>query len=206
MKQSQRTHARRAACATVAALATAALCCLGACAPQQTSDGGARDDAKSNAPAVDVAWSMDRDCGTCHATERGSYDSSACEASQHKDVACAQCHGDEATLAAVHEGKTASDKMPTRLKKTSVEDATCFSCHYGDRAGLVAATDGSVVLTDSEGTERNPHDPEGVAEHEAIACGDCHNMHSDEDIQERAMSECLSCHHEGVFACYTCHD
>ncbi len=191
--------------AGAAALLVAALCCLGACAPQE-HNADAPSKAPSDEPAIEVSWSMEGDCSTCHATEQKSYESTACEASLHKEVACAQCHSDVSGLEAVHEGKTASDKMPTRLKKTSVDDALCLSCHYSDRESLIAATDGTAVLTDSEGTSRNPHDPQGIAEHEALVCSDCHKMHSDEDIQDLAMKECVTCHHEGVFACYTCHE
>lgn len=189
----------------IAALAVVAICCLGACAPQ-ASDSNASSETSSDGSAAEAVWSMDSDCGTCHATEQKSYESASCEAALHKDLACAQCHSDESALAAVHEGKTASDKMPTRLKKTSVDDTFCLSCHYGDRDGLIAATEGVAVLTDSEGTSRNPHDPQGIAEHEDLACSDCHKMHSDEAVQDVAMKECVTCHHEGVFACHTCHE
>ena len=37
-------------------------------------------------------------------------------------------------------GKTASDTMPKKLKKTEVPDDACLSCHYGAREELVAAT------------------------------------------------------------------
>ena len=193
---------------TIIVIATAAfaiaLLALPACTPKEASDSGS---SKTDAtPSVEANWSPDSDCGTCHATEQKTYDNAQCEASLHKDVKCLQCHADEAALKTAHEGKTSSDKMPTRLKKTQDEDAVCFSCHENDRAGLIAATDGKAVLTDSEGTSRNPHDPQGIAEHETLACADCHNMHSTEELQERAMSQCTSCHHAGVFACYTCHD
>lgn len=192
----------RKACGVAAAAVL--LLAMAACAPKEASEGDGAT--QSNEEPIQVAWSADMDCGTCHVSEQESYEDTACEASLHEDVACMQCHADESTLRSVHEGKTASDKMPTRLKKTAVEDAVCFGCHYEDREALIEATEGKVVLTDTEGTSRNPHDPEGIAEHETLACGDCHNMHSTEDMQVRAMKQCESCHHEGVFECYTCHD
>lgn len=182
---------------------------LAACAPSEPSgepSGGSQAGKDASSEPIQVDWSIDMDCSTCHATEQDSFTDSACEASLHADMACKDCHNDATKLATVHEGKTASDKMPTRLKKTEVSDELCFSCHYENRDALIEATEGKAVLTDSEGTSRNPHDPEGIEEHESLACGDCHNMHSTETVQERAMKQCESCHHAGVFQCYTCHE
>ena len=176
------------------------------CAPQVNDVSDTQGASKGQPAAVDFTWSSDADCAMCHTGEQESYGNAACEASLHKDMACIQCHVDESALQAAHEGKTASDKMPTRLKETGVSDELCFGCHYDNREGLIAATEGSTVLTDTEGTSRNPHDPDGIAEHETLKCSDCHNMHSTDAVQERAMKKCESCHHAGVFACYTCHD
>lgn len=189
--------------AVVTALA-AGLLALAACAPQESVEGDGGQGAST--PAVQATWSADIACDTCHAAEQATYDNASCEASHHKEVTCLQCHADEATLATVHEGKTATDALPKRLKQTNVEDAICFSCHYGDRDALIAATESTAVLTDSEGTSRNPHDPQGIAEHEDLACADCHAMHDTKGLEDRAMAVCESCHHEGVFACYTCHE
>ena len=64
----------------------------------------------------------------------------ACVASTHEGQACISCHADASGLATAHEGKTASDTMPKKLKKTEVPDDACLSCHYGAREELVAAT------------------------------------------------------------------
>lgn len=195
----------RAATGSAVLLLIASLIALAGCAPKEpANDPGSTE--QSQAPAIEIAWSPDMDCSTCHASEQESYSDSQCEASLHSDVTCIQCHADDTSLASVHEGKTASDKMPTRLKKTNVEDGVCFDCHYGNRSELIAATNGSVSLTDSQGTSRNPHDPEGISDHETLSCRNCHNMHSNDNIQERALKECESCHHAGVFECYTCHE
>lgn len=161
------------------------------------------DDAKET--PITVAWSADSECGTCHATEQASYDDAACVASTHEGQACISCHADASGLATAHEGKTASDTMPKKLKKTEVPDDACLSCHYGAREELVAATV-DVAVVDSKGTAVNPHDVTPSEQHDTIRCADCHGMHDAEKLADKADAECASCHHADVFECYTCHD
>ena len=152
-----------------------------------------------------MEWSPEADCAACHSTEQSSYDDAACLASFHKQQACASCHADDQALSNAHVGKTSADKAPKRLKKTEVSDELCLSCHFGTKEELVAATQ-DVVVTDENGTSRNPHDGGDIAEHESIECSSCHSMHSDEPVSEQAYDTCISCHHAGVFECYTCHE
>mgnify|MGYP000893182118 CR=1 FL=1 len=140
------TGAATISCAVIALALTA-------CAPQSNENGAASADDAKETP-ITVAWSADSECGTCHATEQASYDDAACVASTHEGQACISCHADASGLATAHEGKTASDTMPKKLKKTEVPDDACLSCHYGAREELVAATV-DVAVVDSKGTEVN---------------------------------------------------
>ena len=172
------TGAATISCAVIALALTA-------CAPQSNENGAASADDAKETP-ITVAWSADSECGTCHATEQASYDDAAC-------------------VASTHEGKTASDTMPKKLKKTEVPDDACLSCHYGAREELVAATV-DVAVVDSKGTAVNPHDVTPSEQHDTIRCADCHGMHDAEKLADKADAECASCHHADVFECYTCHD
>ena len=116
------------------ALAAVSLACvLAGCAPAAEGSG-------NDAPEAPAAWSADVECATCHDVEQGSYADAACEASFHAEVACSGCHDDQDTLSQVHEGKTAADNMPKRLKKSQVSNDVCLSCHFGTREALVEAT------------------------------------------------------------------
>ena len=116
-----------------------------------------------------------------------------------------RANADASGLATAHEGKTASDTMPKKLKKTEVPDDACRRCHYGAREELVAATV-DVAVVDSKGTAVNPHDVTPSEQHDTIRCADCHGMHDAEKLADKADAECASCHHADVFECYTCHD
>ena len=152
-------------------------------------------------------WSVDSDCSPCHVKQAESAtDASYQLCTSHSSLSCISCHTDEEGLAQAHADVRPEDtKGAKKLKKTAVDDALCLSCHYETREALVEAT-ADVQLADSEGTARNPHDTGGVAEHEGIACSDCHTLHADDDVRDVALKQCQSCHHAGVFACYTCHD
>lgn len=176
---------------------------LGACAPHESTP--ANDDASNGSSIAMADWSPDADCETCHTVEQASYESTQCLASSHRDIVCTQCHEDQEKLSAAHTDATTSSKMPKRLKKTEVTDNLCLSCHFGDKESLAEASP-NISLTDAKGNTRNPHAPDGIAEHESIACVDCHSMHAEESIEDQAMSTCVSCHHAEVFECYTCHE
>lgn len=183
--------------------AVVALAALVSCSPQVSDENqAAKDDAT---PAIAVEFSMGSDCVVCHASEQASATDTACLASKHADqTTCTTCHGDESSLSKAHDGVTAEDKKPTKLKRTTVESETCLACH--SETDRVAATADTTVCTDSEGTTVNPHDLPANDDHDSIACSDCHSEHTTETAVELAPQECLNCHHAGVYACYTCHD
>lgn len=186
------------------ALAVVCAAGLAACAPQ--ANDAAPQDAKGEAPAVEVdfAWSESADCGMCHAKEQGSLADATCNAAGHASLACSGCHADASALEAAHEGATPDKAAKAALKATSVPAETCESCHARDV--IAAATAGSTVLVDSQGTQANPHALSETAEHAEIACSNCHQMHvANADIQKKAQRACASCHHADVYECYTCH-
>ena len=176
---------------------------LYACAPKAPEEGGQGE--KASEPVVAVNWSESSDCATCHTVEQESYSDQTCLASMHPDATCTQCHADAAGLATVHEGKTAADKMPKKLKGTNVPDELCLSCHFESREALAEATP-NVLITDAKGNSRNPHLSDGISEHDDIECAECHSMHKAEPIEDQAKDVCYSCRHAEVFECYTCHE
>jgi len=185
-----------------AALGVVVALALAACAPNQGSSSPA---GSTGDPAAAVAWSIDVDCGTCHIAEQASYGQPDCLAGKHADSSCLSCHVDAAALEGIHDNKASTDKMPSRLKKTEVLDATCLACHYGTKEALAANTPG-VKVTDENGTAVNPHDLPATDEHGRIVCGNCHVPHEAAPTQTQAETKCTTCHHQNVYECHTCHD
>jgi hypothetical protein len=184
------------------------LIALAACAPNtnstKTGTTGEQQESTDATQPVGITYSADTDCTACHTPETESYEATAFLASQHKGSDCLSCHDDLATLTGVHDSVHVGDKTASRLKKTSVSDELCLSCHPGD--DRITATAGLTVLTDKEGTVVNPHDLADNKDHQGIACADCHKMHKEEPIATTAKGVCIGCHHQDVFTCYTCHD
>lgn len=177
---------------------------LAACAPMDSSaDSTAKKD--STEPAIAVDWTLDSECATCHTVEQETYEDSTCLAYKHQNATCISCHANETSLTSAHEGATSADKMPQKLKKSNVSEESCLSCHYGTKEELATATP-DILITDEKGNMRNPHDSGAVAEHQNITCSSCHAMHKNEDSMTQAKKTCQSCHHTGVFECYTCHE
>lgn len=173
-------------------------------APQERASA---DDANAaNAPQTAFAWTSDADCSPCHAAQSSSLADAACQiAANHADVACAECHTDEAGLAAAHADVAIADtKGVKKLSETSVEQAACAACHVD--AGAPEAAADSIVLTDDRGTMVNPHDLPDSASHATLTCGSCHTMHDDRPLEETAPAACVQCHHQNVYECYTCHE
>ena len=109
------------------------------------------------------------------------------------------------TLAKQHEGASSDDRMPSRLKQTTVEASVCLSCH--DQDEIAAESSSCTALSDAQGTTVNPHELPETDTHGQIACTDCHSMHEEQtDLQGDAKAYCMSCHHADVFECYTCHE
>ena len=184
--------------------------------------------------AADAPWPIEADCAACHtkqapgeaaADEAGAdgevHDAAGSAAADeageatsrteasfqalHAGFGCATCHAD-AKLGELHTDVTADDKMPKRLKKSSIEKDLCLTCHDAEK--LVEDAKGCEALTDDNGTVVNPHDLPDVADHDPITCIDCHVMHKDGDepVGDVAKAKCISCHHENVFECGTCHN
>lgn len=180
----------------------------GSAASQRPAETSA--DAKSEAAVAPVAsdellaWAEKADCAVCHSVEGDSLEDKECAASLHGalDLTCVSCHMDDA-LIDVHEKASATAKVPKKLKKTAVAVEVCASCH--DAEGLAEITADSEVLTDDEGTVVNPHDLPDVKDHAQIGCGDCHRLHASKSAASVADALCLSCHHEDVYECGTCH-
>ena len=120
------------------------------------------------------------------------------------DATCSMCHTDADALAETHENAEDLTALPKRLSK-KIEDETCLTCH-GSKEALAEATADSDVLTDTNGTTVNPHALPETASHESIKCVDCHRVHTDKDPAETANQKCMSCHHQNVYECYTCHE
>ena len=170
-------------------------------------------------------WTSDMDCAFCHVVEEASYhagDAGVDAASQgkvpgdaeaaaplcalHSAVAfeCVDCHSDADALTAVHQKSRNLGKDAKRLRKTEVDTAACASCHNSE--DLAAATADLDVLTDAEGTTVNPHDLPQNDSHASVTCFSCHPAHvAEADTGKAAQKACLSCHHENVYTCNTCH-
>lgn len=135
---------------------------------------------------------------------------SACLASKHQaqGAKCTTCHNDATTLASVHADMSTA-KVPTKLSKTTVDNSVCLGCH-GSWDALAAKTTNVTVLTDANGTVVNPHSITSAAidvkgQHDKIQCVDCHSMHTTDTADTLGPAECLSCHHQNVYQCGTCH-
>ena len=127
-----------------------------------------------------------------------------CLAATHKSLGCTTCHADEEKLTKVHDGVAADDKMPRRLKKAKIDEATCLGCH-GSYEELAKTTADSKVLTDKNGTTVNPHAVPKSESHDALNCVSCHTVHEAAEVAEVAQNECRTCHHADVYTCGTCH-
>ncbi len=175
-----------------------------------------------------TTWSMDSSCGACHTKEAATQEAAIEEkagpaeakdgaiatdetvddttplAAAHAALSCTSCHSDAKALEKVHDGATADDRMPKRLRKAKISTELCISCH-GSYEELAAATQEEQALTDGVGRTVNPHDLPAVEEHEKIDCLDCHSMHKEQSSTTAAMNTCTGCHHTGTFECGTCH-
>jgi hypothetical protein len=177
---------------------------LVACAPRQAepkTDEGGNTDAVTELPE----WNEQSDCASCHAVEGESSTDSLCTYSLHADMACSSCHTDvNNALSEAHVSYTTASQ-PKRLKTTEVDQTICAPCHEQDT--IKEATAGLTVLVDAKGTTVNPHDIPAIDDHLAsVSCASCHKMHGTELPAENATKTCLTCHHQNVYECGTCHD
>lgn len=185
----------------IAVAAAALVLCVGVfgCEPKIVPNGPTSD---SDDGTGEIAWSISVDCTVCHAKQGAFHVAGHANAA----VVCTDCHKDMTALARVHDGKTASSPMPSRLKMTKMTNEACLSCH-GPLDTLAAATASLTVCTDSEGKTVNPHTAVDLTEshRESLRCNDCHSEHEDIDANEVAKTVCVDCHHQDVFTCGTCH-
>lgn len=194
--------------ALIAFAAAAITIAVAGCSPQEPAAEKPAEQGGGSDSAVQVAWSPDMDCATCHATEGATMEDGsmgACIHVQEAQTTCISCHADEAALADVHKEATATDTMPKKLKATVVDAASCQAagCHDLSADEMLARTATITDLTDSQGTQVNPHEVMGLTDgHADILCSDCHNMHK---AEVNAADTCVSCHHAGVYECNTCH-
>ena len=172
------------------------------CAPKANEGTGETED-QEDAITVAFTWSETSDCGICHGVETGSFEDSSCLASLHAFGAenCMCCHEDAGSLKSAHADVDASDTNP----KASVNAATCLveGCHV--QADLASLVGEQSFIRDSQGTAVNPHDLPAGESHNAITCAECHTVHEAKGAQDEARKTCLSCHHQDVFECGTCH-
>lgn len=176
---------------------------LCSCAPKQVDSNDLAETGESY--AEDFTWTADANCSACHAKEADL--SVTTQAGYHLGELgnnCTNCHNDDAALADAHDGVDGSAKPPKRLKSTEVSQETCLGCH-GSLDSLAQKTAGSTALTDDKGKVVNPHDLPENASHEGVACASCHTMHEETVVGDRAKVYCISCHHENVYECGTCH-
>lgn len=175
------------------------------CSPSET---GEQDGVAAEAGSTTVstaAWSMSSDCASCHTAQAKTTTDSAylCSIHYEQGNTCVSCHTDETKLTSVHEKAADLTNVPSRLKKTTVEESVCTSCHVTSE--LVTATADMTLLTDSNGTVVNPHSMPENEDHSALNCVSCHSMHTTKVATEMAPEMCASCHHAGVYECHTCH-
>ncbi|MDR0499994.1 MAG: cytochrome c3 family protein [Coriobacteriales bacterium] len=185
-----------------------------ACAPRDTDDASVADVGVADASVADageqasatqaVSWAPDADCAGCHINQANTSTDLDCAYSRHLTVDCITCHTNaEGALAKAH-ANIANAKQPTKLKRTSVSQTVCMSCH--DASELVELTAQSGVLTDKNGKVVNPHDIPALPDHQQnVDCVSCHKMHQNTPREEIARGVCTGCHHEDIYECGTCH-
>jgi hypothetical protein len=197
---------------------------LPGCSAQASTEVSTNTDAveSEEQATTTVVWSNSLDCASCHLAEAQSADEPMALYSLHvaheEYNECTDCHVDSGgQLADAHgeEYAVVGADMPVKLSKTSVSEQTCLTpgCHIQEE--LITATASCMALTDSNGTVVNPHVQMFNEEHrtgsgKTFACSDCHKMHAASGLEaatteKEAENQCLSCHHQDVYECYTCH-
>lgn len=207
MEQRQNARTKLTAFAALLAVIVLLAACVYGCAPKESSEPADAQESSETTIQGDFSFSTDADCAICHETQNSSMSNTACAASNHAAQTCIDCHSDVDGLTKAHDGVAYGDKAAKRLKTTEVDETTCLTdaCHQSYEA-LAEKTASSTVLTDSEGTVVNPHAMPENEDHETIDCGSCHSLHSEDPIEDTAQKACQSCHHMGIYECYTCHE
>lgn len=155
----------------------------------------------SPATEVEKGWSASSNCISCHDDQLSH------QTEWHNAIECISCHNDEESLSKVHSDGYENKKAPIRLKQTSVDEETCTGCH-DNYEQLAVLTADSTACTDSQGKTVNPHEAKYLtASHEAaITCAGCHEEHTDKQVTDSAPQVCITCHHQKVYECGTCHE
>ena len=156
--------------------------------------------------ADNFSWTPDVSCVVCHAVQSNL--TNGTEAAFHmsdQGNKCIDCHSNTSILTQVHQGKNSSSKPPTRITKAFITEDVCLSCH-DSKEDLAKKTANSTKLKDDYYTVVNPHDLPVNDDHKIIVCVSCHVMHETKPIETSSRTYCFGCHHEKVFACYTCHE
>ncbi|WP_419498885.1 hypothetical protein [Adlercreutzia equolifaciens] len=148
------------------------------------------------------------ECDACHALEVASSQNENCLAGnpEHEDVTCLDCHVKDKALEGAHRRLSADSKEVDSLKRTSVDDQTCLTsdCHTSEDVAANISPD--ALLVDANGTAVNPHEIHEIGQsHGDIKCADCHLTHKEGETLQLASDKCISCHHENVYECGTCH-
>ena len=148
------------------------------------------------------------ECDACHNAEVVSAQNENCLAGNedHADLTCLDCHVKDRPLEAAHRKLSADSKEATGLKRTTVADETCLTsdCHVAEE--VLAETPDDAMLVDANGTTVNPHEIHSVGQsHGDIQCSECHITHKEGETLKAAQDKRLSCHHENVYECGTCH-
>lgn len=185
---------------------TAITACLIGCVPQsESADADNASDVNSDA-STPTASLMDSDCTTCHTVEVASTEDATCLASlpTHASADCLSCHEYNDDLEKAHAKVSPGDTPVSKLKRTEVTDEACSSCH--NYADLAQKTSSVTVLTDKNGTTVNPHEIQNTGTgHSDVQCSSCHKMHVEANTDNTAKALCISCHHENLYECGTCH-
>lgn len=189
--------------------------CLAGCAHQALSSTG--EAAGWNGITATQATLKDKvkfklteesECEACHALEVASSQNENCLAGnpEHADVTCLDCHVKDKALEGAHRRLSADSKEADSLKRTSVDDQTCLTsdCHASE--DVAASISPDALLVDANGTKVNPHEIHEIGQsHGDIKCTDCHQTHKEDETLQVASDKCISCHHENVYECGTCH-
>lgn len=204
---------KKCLCALLTAVALVA--CLVGCGREvlATADAGSTWNGISATEAtpkdkVKFKLQEDSECDACHALEAASAQNELCLAGdpEHAELVCLDCHTKDTALDGAHRKLSADSDASGGLKRTSVDDQTCLTSDCHTLEEVAAGTPDDAVLVDANGTAVNPHDIHNIGQsHGDIKCADCHVTHQEGEALQHANDKCLSCHHENVYECGTCH-
>ncbi len=181
---------------------------LAACGGTSQASQDLNDAATKATTTKAAAWSPTSDCSKCHAAEVESLKDSTLLASKHSGQKCADCHNDADNLTKAHAGATGAPSSATTTASKMGTKEFCLKCH-GTYEDLAAKTAASTVLKDTKGTVVNPHAVSQNADHQGVSLDECYNCHAVHQASAPAGPAvgaiCITCHHENVFECHTCH-